>query len=93
LPFTPHEAGSCDSDEDIGTDTDSDTDFTAASESEVHTWSRPQDPWNSGGAHPSIGGTIGMRILEAPHVSKDLTPIIALLLFMEMIQLIVADQL
>jgi hypothetical protein len=55
-------------------------------------WSRPQATWNSGGVHPFIGGSSGLRIWEVPHVKKDSTPITAFLIFfMKVIQLSVAD--
>jgi hypothetical protein len=78
-------AGSCDSDKNI-------EDFAATSETQVHTWSRPQDTWNSDGVQSFTGGPCGLRIQDAPHVNNDSTPItIFLLCFMEVIQLLVVE--
>jgi hypothetical protein len=64
----------------------------AASGRQVHTWSRPQGTWNSGGVCAFRGGHSGLRIQEVPHMKKDSTPFIVFLLFcMEVIQLLVAE--
>lgn len=55
----------------------------------MHVWSRPQDTWNSDGAHLFIGGTCELRIEEVPHVTVIVGPISAL--FVEVIQLFMAE--
>jgi hypothetical protein len=58
-----------------------------------HIWSRPLHLRDSGDVSPFTGGgTSGLRILMAPHVTKDSTPItVFLLLFMEVIQILVTE--
>jgi len=69
-------AGLYDSEKNVtDTNREQDKDSAAASGSQVHILSRPQDTWNSGGAHPFTGGPSGLRIQEAPHVNKDSTPL------------------
>jgi hypothetical protein len=89
--------GSPDSDKDINTNTYTytdrrhDGDTVATSGSQVHIWSRSHDTWNSGGVCPFTGDLSELRIQELPHVNKESTPITIPLLFMEVIQLLVAE--
>jgi hypothetical protein len=88
-----------DSDEAISSDSESEPheDTVAADNNNVtgsqdKIWSRPQHAWNSGGVHPFIGALSGLKIQEAPHVNTDSLPItVFLLLFMDVIQLLVAE--
>jgi len=41
--------------------------------------------------HPFSGGPSGLRIEEVPHVNKYSAPVTVFLLFMEVIQLLVAE--
>jgi hypothetical protein len=85
------------SDSDKGNDTDRDSDrghdkhSAAASGTQVHIWSRPQDTHNSGGVHPLTGGPSVLRIQEVPHPNEVSTPITIFLFFMEVIQLLVVE--
>jgi len=74
-----------DSDKDINTNMDTMTnrrhDFAAASGTQIHIWSRPQDTWNSDSVHPFTEGPSGLTIQEMPHVNKDSTLRIVFFLF------------
>jgi hypothetical protein len=63
-----------------------------ASGMQVHACSRPQDTWNSSGVHPKHLRFQWTEDTRSVHVNKDsTTPItIFLLLFVEVIQLLVA---
>jgi hypothetical protein len=64
----------------------------SVSGSQVHVWSRPQQPWNSDGVHPFIGHPCELRVQEVPYMNMDSTPFTTFLLFfMEVSQLLEAE--
>jgi hypothetical protein len=85
-----------DSDEAISSDSESELeeDTMAAGDNNnvTQSWSSSQHSWNSGEAHPFIGGPSGLKTQEAPYVNKDSSPTtIFYLSVMDVIPLLVAE--